>query len=453
MILIFNNGSYSGSDSQEDSHTEMGDESHDSEISQSEQSPETAEPDTKPYIERVFQFQRLQPVSKDNKFDIKLETHKVKMHIHVDSPSGPHTPVVTDNGVINLHELPDGSKQLVFKLDSIQTETGATPGIAEIYEELLKTLQMKTNFNQLEKKTEYLQAVVTFLEGAYYGYQPENEEFKSLFNELANELEIFAGETDDDVDESEDEESEIPVHDPDQSEIPVQSEEAKDVYNADLSEDSLYSQAANPENKYSYPKTPEIRILDEKGIRVKIYSRTTQEGGDSYANEQDFEEEIKQFKREVTAVEKSDINIEEPVESAGKDGGLPKENSAISADQSQGLSHEEKDSDLISDKLMDKNVPSETLHNREIEDIGSIGDLRLGKDVNYLDTQSEMSQSYRTPKPEDKEESVIQEQATLISEHSETSKQDKNIQDSESEGWTEDSAKNERRSARGHGDL
>lgn len=365
---------------------------HETETTQSEQTSESEEQKSAPY--RKYEFKTIQPLIDIGQFNVKQGLKTAEMEIEIDSAQ-PHTPVATDNGIINLRTLPDGSKQLVFKLDSIQMTSSVTPGITEIYEELLKTLQTKTNFNQLEKKDEYLQVVVSLLEAAYYGAKFENEEVKALFTEFSNELELLPDETNSvEDDEHEEEQPDTVLHNLDQSDVDIHSEE-EFAFSVDQTE-SMPQSEEYQEVTYSYPETPEVRIIHGDGVRAKIYTRTLQQGSESYANEQDFEEDINQFKRELS------IN--------GK---------------SQSSSDRDKSS---------QNIESESVQNKQTDNLGSIGESISNQEPNILDTQDK---KYLGDK-----------QSTLASEQYETSTQSQINQELESQDeMSEDSRK------RRHGDL
>ena len=396
----------------------------------------------------MFEFQPLQPVGENNQYNMKVETQKFKMDIHVKTPKmKPDTPVaapaVTDDGIINLITLPDGSKQLVFKLDSINTDSGETPGIGEIYEELVKTLQTKTNFNRLQKKADYLTAVVSLLETAYYGGKYENENIKMLFDELANELEIV---TDEIEDEYQVEQLETFAYRPDQLE---------DMLNIENNPPS--SDVSEVELKLSYPGIPKVKTIHADGVTVKIHSRAVKEESESYANKQDFEETVHHQMKQSVRGEKEG-HAEMSVDVDVKNTGLPNEGKVGAIEQSQSSVQVEKYTDINMVKNNKDSVETKGLNNKNIDATGNIGDSVVDSQSNVFDTQTENTHSdtIQTPKSTIKfinpdyytrVETIDEEQ---IIDHSEVKKEENSNQESQ-EYQTSKNA--ERSSHRGHGDL
>lgn len=418
-MLILGSETTSDKDSSSDaagtSQSETEKESHDQDSIQQDQTPESEEEIDKPYIERTFQFQPLQPVGENNLYTMTTGTHELKMHIIIDSEQAKYqTSALTDDGIISLITLPDDTKQLIFNLDRIKTETGAAPGITEIYEEVSKTLQAKTNFEQLKYKTRYLSAILALLEAAYYGVRYENEHVKTLFNDMANELEIIP---------------EKSVGDTTVEKLERVVEEAEEqVHSTDQSEEVLHS-ADHPEVQYYYPEIPKVQVIESGGMKVKITTRTVPDGSESYADEKDFEEAVNQFKSEYRTGESNKDTSD-----------IPEDNISGSAETSQ-----EKEPSVGDDRFSKESVKTGT-DSLESDVTGKIGDAILDNSyINDLNIQSIESESDSLKKQTDSDrESLTQEHFT-----------ENSIPESDSQGKTlEHSSKTDRRhSHRGHGDL
>ena len=396
-VVIIGSEEESVSDKPKDSQLETGEESHDSENSQSETSEseeKSEEKPTEPYIERMFEFQPLQPVGEGNQFNMKTGTQKVKLHINIDTAQAkPYPPTITDNGIINLKTLPDGTKQLLFNLENIKIETGAAPGIEQIYEQVLDTLQTKTNFEQLKYKSRYLSSLLALLEAAYYGVKYENEHVKTLFNEMANELEIVNS---DELESDEIEESETPIQEIDQSEV----EEAGFGQSSEQFENVLHS---TEEVQYSYQEEPKVQIIEQGGMRIKVTSRNVKEGSESYADEQDFEEGVNQFVEEVRLEE---INKETSEKSDVENLGLPEEDSSDLVEEFEGQG-----SDVISGSA--ENIGTGTSVSSIKADTESIGDSTIDSDSTDFDRQSTMSNSDVTEMQNNKISGLLQQESNI----------------------------------------
>ena len=442
------------SDDSESSQSETEEESDDSESSQSE-SEHTSEPEEKtsateerfsePYIERMFEFQPLQPVGEGNQFNIKTGTQKVRMHVNIHKPQAkPHPPTATDNGIINLKTLPDGSKQLVFNLENVKIETGAAPSIEEIYLQVLDTLQTKTNFEQLKYKTRYISSLLALLEAAYYGVKYENEHVKTLFNEMANELEII--QSDEPETEGKDIE-ETPIQELGQ----LETEEAELKQSSDQSESILHS---GEEVQYSHEEAPRVHIIEQGGTRVKVTSRTSRQDSASYADEKDFEEGVNKVLKEIDEnvkeiTEKLDFKNLDADETEGVNQFL-KEIEVTDEEMAEvvaNLGLPDKDrADLVgklreqvSDGVSDS-LGTEQPLSLETENAESIGDSLIDSDSEDLGKVSIMSKSDVTEMPVDDIKDSIQ---------------DSNKEESSSqEERTDHTQRNERKlTNRRHGDL
>ena len=295
----------------------------------------------------MFEFQPLQPVGEGNQFNMKTGTQKVKMHVNTNpAQAKPYPPSATDNDIINLITLPDGSKQLVFNLDNIKLETGAIPGIDEIYQQVVDTLQTKTNFEQLKYKTRYISSLLALLEAAYYGVKYENEHVKTLFNEMANELELVQSE--DIADEAR---TETPVQELGQ----VETDEAELKQSSDQSEKVPHS---GEKVQYSHEESARVEIIEAGGMKVKVTSRTVKHDSESYADERDFEEGVNQFLKEV---ESSDKHLPDKIEVEIL--GLPDKDSSELDEQA---------SDVINENV--QNIGTKRSTSSEIDSGEHIGD-------------------------------------------------------------------------------
>ena len=438
-----------------DSQSETEEESDDSESSQSE--PEhTSEPEEKtsateerfsePYIERMFEFQPLQPVGEGNQFNMKTGTQKVRVHVNIHKPQAkPHPPTATDNGIINLKTLSDGSKQLVFNLENVKIETGAAPSIEEIYLQVLDTLQTKTNFEQLKYKTRYISSLLALLEAAYYDVKYENEHVKTLFNEMANELEII--------------QSDEPEMDgKDSEETPIQELGQLETEEAELKQSSHQSESilhSGEEVQYSHEEeAPRVHIIEQGGTRVKVTSRTSRQGSASYADEKDFEEGVNKVLKEIDAnvkeiTEKLDFKNLDADEKEGVNQFL-KEIEVTDEEMAEVVANlglpdkdrtdlvgklREQVSDGVSDSIgTDQPLSSET------ENAESIGDSLIDSDSEDLGKVSIMSKSDVTEMPVDEIKDSIHE-----NDREESSSQEER---------TDHTQRNERKQTnRRHGDL
>ncbi|XP_067662725.1 ER degradation-enhancing alpha-mannosidase-like protein 3 isoform X1 [Haliotis asinina] len=98
--------------------------------------------------------------------------------------------VPADKNVLQFDTLPDGSKQLSFKVDKNQQED-KTPQLNQIYVNLVQALQEKTNFEKLSNQGDYLIAIARFLESAYFGMDRVDNKAQELIERLAVELKFL----------------------------------------------------------------------------------------------------------------------------------------------------------------------------------------------------------------------------------------------------------------------
>ncbi|XP_064616048.1 ER degradation-enhancing alpha-mannosidase-like protein 3 [Liolophura sinensis] len=98
-----------------------------------------------------------------------------------------------DDDVIKLVSNEDGSKQLSFKFDQLMKDSNlkGKPLLNQLYVELVRVLQERTNFSHLEGQADYLLALARLLEAAYFNLNNVDNEARILFQQLAKELEIL----------------------------------------------------------------------------------------------------------------------------------------------------------------------------------------------------------------------------------------------------------------------
>lgn len=130
----------------------------------------------------------------DNSFyKYQAGTNKVQMNVKVNTKEDnqPEVPAVTDDDVILLTTMPDGSKQLSFKFDKVVSSvSGQQPQVADLYKYIVDILQERTNFRSLANQDNYLAALARLIEAAYYNLGSIDKTSQKLFDELANALEI-----------------------------------------------------------------------------------------------------------------------------------------------------------------------------------------------------------------------------------------------------------------------
>ncbi|XP_060068085.1 ER degradation-enhancing alpha-mannosidase-like protein 3 [Ylistrum balloti] len=106
----------------------------------------------------------------------------------------PHYPKIVDRDVIQMKHLPDGTKQIVFKLDDLTSSKVPTtkPELNQIYVSVVQVLQQRTNFETLSNQADYLISIARLLEAAYFGFQVQdaNDNSQELFDKLAGLLVI-----------------------------------------------------------------------------------------------------------------------------------------------------------------------------------------------------------------------------------------------------------------------
>ena len=436
--------------------------SGDSKSSQSAQSSQAGSEG--PYLERHFEFQPLQQVGENNQFNMKvqkpiefrtlqaegdgnqfnmkLESKKLTMDIHITTPKmKPDIPeastAVTNDGVVRLRTQPDGSKMLVFNLANLNIESSETPAVAEIYEELYKTLLTKTNFNQLDNKADYLTAIIAFLETTYYGGELHNENYANLFDEMANELEIIS---DEEEEEDQIEEMEVVLH------KLSGSGDITGIHHTEQSSEELTKKEIVAAGKFD-PETEEVKTIHTGGVTVKLHTRPVTGGAESYASEQDFEEAPHHIKK--TGEEKDKM-----VHVGVNDRGLPEENKVRGPEHHEDSVPVRKESNIDTDRVNEGNTQTQTDE--------SIGDSNVGAQRNDFDrpTKQTHSDSIKEPKSTiqqvdnpDKhisKDTLDPEQDTLAYEESEIKTgKDSNLH-SQEDG---DSISATRKSRRGHGDL
>ena len=457
MIYCFI-GSKPGDDGTDSGTQEAGTEkSGDSKSSQSAQSSQAGSEGA--YIERHFEFQPLQQVGENNQFNMKvqkpiefrtlqaegdgnqfnmkLESKKFTMDIHINTPKmKPDIPeastAVTNDGVIRLRTQPDGSKVLVFNLANLKIESSETPAVAEIYEELYKTLLTKTNFNQLDNKADYLTAIIAFLETTYYGGALNNENYANLFDEMANELEIITEEEEDQI-----EEMEVVLH------KLSGSGDVTGIHHTEQSSEELIKKEIVAEGKFD-PETEEVKTIHTGGVTVKLHTRPVAGGAESYASEQDFEEAPHHIKKRGEDKDKM-------VHVSVNDRGLPEENKVRGPEHHEGSVPVRKESNIDTDRVNEGNTQTDE----------SIGDSSVGAQRNDFDRPTKHTHSDSIKKSKstiqvdnpDKhisKDALDPEQDTLASEESVIKTGKDSHQHSQEDG---DSISATRKSHRGHGDL
>ncbi|XP_071111554.1 ER degradation-enhancing alpha-mannosidase-like protein 3 isoform X1 [Haliotis cracherodii] len=99
--------------------------------------------------------------------------------------------VTAEENVLQFDTLPDGSKQLSFKVDKNQQEDKTQPELNQIYVNLVQALQEKTNFEKLSNQGDYLIAIARFLESAYFGMDRVDNKAQELIEKLAVELKFL----------------------------------------------------------------------------------------------------------------------------------------------------------------------------------------------------------------------------------------------------------------------
>lgn len=99
--------------------------------------------------------------------------------------------VTAEENVLQFDTLPDGSKQLSFKVDKNQQEDKTQPQLNQIYVNLVQALQEKTNFEKLSNQGDYLIAIARFLESAYFGMDRVDNKAQELIEKLAVELKFL----------------------------------------------------------------------------------------------------------------------------------------------------------------------------------------------------------------------------------------------------------------------
>lgn len=120
-------------------------------------------------------------------------TNKVLMNVKVipKDDKKPEVPMATDDDVIVLTTMEDGSKQLSFKFNELtSTVSGETLQVNQIYNYIVDILQTRTNFQSLDNQSQYLTAIARLIESAYFNLGAVDRESQKIFDELANVLEL-----------------------------------------------------------------------------------------------------------------------------------------------------------------------------------------------------------------------------------------------------------------------
>ena len=108
--------------------------------------------------------------------------------------SNPKSPEAQDTDVIQLVSLPNGKKQLSFRMEQISSKVPTnTPELNQIYSKLVHILQKRTNFELLDNQGDYLMAIARLLESAYFNTKlTDGQKSQDLFNALASQLVVYS---------------------------------------------------------------------------------------------------------------------------------------------------------------------------------------------------------------------------------------------------------------------
>ncbi|XP_041368922.1 ER degradation-enhancing alpha-mannosidase-like protein 3 [Gigantopelta aegis] len=93
-----------------------------------------------------------------------------------------------EDKILKIREKSDGSIEVSFSMDEEKKTEETKPDVNQLYADLMKTLQEKTNFNDLRDKNEYLNAIARFLESSNTGVGLFDYSTKELIEKLTSEL-------------------------------------------------------------------------------------------------------------------------------------------------------------------------------------------------------------------------------------------------------------------------
>lgn len=134
------------------------------------------------------------PSSTSGKYKMKVGSSDLHMEVKVITHGNKGSSKSNlDDDVIKLVSNEDGSKQLSFKFDQLMKDRNlkGKPLLNQLYVELVRVLQERTNFSQLKGQADYLLALARLLEAAYFNLNNVDNEARILFQQLAKELEIL----------------------------------------------------------------------------------------------------------------------------------------------------------------------------------------------------------------------------------------------------------------------
>ena len=124
-------------------------------------------------------------------YKYQVGTNKVLMKVIPKDDKKPEVPMATDDDVIVLTTMEDGSKELSFKFNELtSTVSGETLQVNQIYNYIVDILQTRTNFQSLDNQSRYLTAIARLIESAYFNLGAVDRESQKIFDELANVLEL-----------------------------------------------------------------------------------------------------------------------------------------------------------------------------------------------------------------------------------------------------------------------
>ncbi|KAL3872065.1 hypothetical protein ACJMK2_040022 [Sinanodonta woodiana] len=149
--------------------------------------------DEKPVRQREIELHPLKPIEGYNQMNIKTGSSNVQMEVKVKQPSvKPESPEVADDDVIQLIKKPYGRRELLFKIDKLSVHSRMkVPELNDVYEDLVKVMVDRTNFNELENKGQYLISIARLLESAYFGINKIDEKSQKYFDEMASKLTVY----------------------------------------------------------------------------------------------------------------------------------------------------------------------------------------------------------------------------------------------------------------------
>ncbi|OWF50523.1 ER degradation-enhancing alpha-mannosidase-like protein 3 [Mizuhopecten yessoensis] len=154
------------------------------------QTPEAT--DTKPSKHRVH----IRETREGNTYRLPTSSGHVQLVVDVGRTiNKPKYPNIVDRDVIQMKHLPDGTKQIVFKLDDLTSSKvvpTTKPELNQIYVSVVQVLQQRTNFETLSNQADHLISIARLLEAAYFGFQIQdaNDNSQELFDKLAGLLVI-----------------------------------------------------------------------------------------------------------------------------------------------------------------------------------------------------------------------------------------------------------------------